>query len=176
MRHLTNSSFFFPQIKPVAIALNSLFLLCLITQTVSSQTLKRQSIGTAGGTNFGEGYHIKQTVGQSSNTERFSGDNTALRQGFQQPSDVSGKIKKCDACNLSVFPNPVETTAQLSVPLQSPTYSYGIYDLSGKMIYNAENQNSITQNISNQGLAAGQYLVKVIYSGGCFCDKKIIVK
>lgn len=143
---------------------------------VHSQTLRREVLGSTGGTFVGDGFNLKSTIGQPSNTVRFSGENASLRQGFQQPVDVKGNINECDACRVKVHPNPMETQAEFSIPLITNTYDFQVLDLNGRLILERIAQSQELQFITNQLISSGQYIVRITYQGGCFCSQKLIVK
>jgi len=141
-----------------------------------AQTLKREVIGSVGGTSLGEGYSIKSTIGQPSNTMRFSGQDASLRQGFQQPVDSKSKVKPCKDCEVSLSPNPIVDRGIITIPFSSSSYDLILFDLAGRIIFERKSQINSTQEITSQQLSSGQYLAVINYSNGCSCSQKIVVK
>lgn len=152
------------------------FVLFLSFSLGKAQTLKREVLGSVGGTSFGEGYSIKSTIGQPSNTMRFSGQDVSLRQGFQQPVDSKIKIKPCRDCDISISPNPITDIGTITIPMSSPSYDLILFDLVGRVIFERKSQKNTSQDITSQQLSSGQYLAVINYSNGCSCSQKIIVK
>ncbi len=146
-------------------------MLCSLSST--GQTLKRESMGCVGGTSFGGGISLKQTVGQASNTEVFTGSAVTLRQGFQQPEGMypgPGAV----SCGLQLYPNPVITEAVLQIPLNTNTYSLIISDLLGRIIFKKDGMNTETYTLTVASLPLSQYIIQVIYSDGSRCSTKLI--
>lgn len=156
-----------------------LITICLglgLSTNLFSQSLKRETIGALGTTQFGESYYVKQTIGQPSNTQRFEKPGIVLRQGFQQPENTGQRLKECDACGLQVSPNPLESQSNLTIPLNTATYGLSIGDLQGRLVFKKEGLNQTELILTQQSLAAGTYLIQVVYTDGCYCSTKLIVK
>ena len=69
-----------------------------------SQSLQRQSIGSAGGSIYSNGTLIQQTVGQPYSTNTSYDNGIIYRPGFQQPVFKLDLIKT--SINMDVYPNP----------------------------------------------------------------------
>ena len=153
-------------------------LVCFLTINLClfSQSIKRQSLNSAGGTGYGDGFYLKHTTGQSSNTNLVKDDQVTLRQGFQQPGIDFSKLKPCATCQISISPNPLSEKSVLHVPLKTKTYSVWICDALGKVIYFEKNLSSENINLYSYSFTTdAAYLVRVLYEDGCNCVIKLIV-
>ena len=159
-------------------ARHEFLLVCflIINLCLFSQSIKRQSLNSAGNTGYGDGFYLKQTTGQSSNTNQVKDSQITLRQGFQQPVIDFAKLKPCATCELSVFPNPLNEKSVLHIPLKSKTYSVWICDALGKVIYFEKNLSTENINLYSYSFTTdATYLIRVLYEDGCNCVIKLIV-
>ncbi len=140
-----------------------------------AQSLKRESINAMGSTGYGDGYYLKQTIGQSSNTELFTGDKLTLRQGFEQPVAAAYAKNGCPVCNILLYPNPLKSESVLQIPPVTEEYSLIIADVLGKVVLLKDHLLLESQVLSARDLPAGQYVLKITYANGCFCSSKLIV-
>lgn len=147
----------------------------IINLTLFSQSIKRHSLNSGGGTGYGEGFYLKQTTGQSSNTEIVNGDKTIVRQGFQQPQLDLSKIKTCESCDLLLYPNPLISESTLNIPLKTKTYNIWVCDLLGRVLSFEKDLSTAKVTLSSLNFPPGQYIIRVLYENGCSCITKLIV-
>ena len=140
-----------------------------------SQSIKRQSVNSSGGSTYVDGKNLKQSAGQPSNTAEFKGEKITFRQGFQQSPIIFSKIKTSESCNLSLYPNPIISEATLLVPLKTKSYSIWICDMMGKVIYFEKNITIDKVALSAIDFTPGEYFIKVTYEDGNCCSIKFIV-
>ena len=147
----------------------------LVNCTLFSQSIIRQSINSWGNTGYNDDYYLKQTAGQSSNTTVINGDNTKIRQGFQQPLISISHIANCTLCNLSLSPNPLSTQSTLKVPLNTISYNIRIFDMIGKLVWMRQNLTSEKITLDAKDFQPNAYTIIVKYKDGSICSIKLIV-
>jgi len=122
------------------------------------------AIPATGGNASSSGGTVSYSVGQvvySTNT----GTNGSVAQGVQQAyiiSTTTGIDDKSIDLSYKVYPNP--TTDYLNLKLinfQSSTYSYQLFDISGKMI-SSEAIITDETSISMKTFTGGTYLLKIV--------------
>ena len=155
--------------------IGSIILLVIANGRLSSQSVKRQSINSSGGSTYVDGKNLKHTAGQSSNTAEFKGEKITFRQGFQQAPIIFSDIKTSESCQLTLYPNPIISDATLLVPLQSRSYSVWICDMMGKVMYFEKNISIDRVILSAKDFTPGEYFIKVSYENGNNCSIKFIV-
>jgi len=155
----------------------SYLIILFVTTNLSlfSQSIKRQSVNSSGGSTYVDGKNLKQSAGQPSNTAEFKGEKITFRQGFQQSPIIFSKIKTSESCNLSLYPNPIISEATLLVPLKTKSYSIWICDMMGKVIYFEKNITIDKVALSAIDFTPGEYFIKVTYEDGNCCSIKFIV-
>ncbi len=147
----------------------------LINSTLFSQSIIRQSINSWGGTGYDNGYYLKQTAGQSSNTTIINGDKKIVRQGFQQPQNGLSISATCNSCNISLFPNPLITKSVLKISLNTKSYDIRIYDLFGRPVWIRQKITSEEITLNAVDFKSNAYIIIVIYNDGSICTIKLIV-
>ena len=150
-------------------------LFLLINCTMFSQSIIRQSINSWGNTGYNDDYYLKQTAGQSSNTTVINGNNTRIRQGFQQPQTIISNIAVCASCNLSLSPNPLSAQSTLKVPLNTISYNIRIFDMIGNVVWMRQNLTSEEITLNAKDFKSNAYTIIVKYRDGSICTIKLIV-
>lgn len=113
---------------------NTLLLFLFITTACSfAQSIKRESISSAGASNSGTGVHVSQTVGQPYNTTTNQSGKTSYHPGFQQSVFSAELISS--TIKASIVPNPA---LQSFFIIASDTLFDGtltVFDEAGRVIY-----------------------------------------
>lgn len=151
------------------------FLLLFFLNSFSQQII-RSSLSSYGNSVTETGFRYRSTVGQSSNTTRFSNENITLRQGFQQPFlSGSNKCFSCIYCEFEVFPNPAINNTGIYLHTADEFASIIIKDTQSRIckIYNG---NFVSEKfIDVSGLSNGVYFVSVKNNKIHSCSKKLVV-
>jgi len=152
-----------------------LFLLIAISQNAISQKIIRQSISCLGSSNANNGFLLRQTVGQSSNTTTFYHDSSSARQGFQQPlTDTYIKFFSDNNINVSVIPNPVQLNFIIKISGEDNTFFVNITDINGKLIFHSFIDSNIEHLIDCSKWSSGVYHLTIYKSNVLKVTKKIV--
>ena len=149
------------------------FSLSFTTSLTYSQTIIRSSINCFGSSYIEGSLLIRQTAGQSANTESFS-NGQLLRQGFQQPIGITPKSLTRSNITLSLFPNPATINAKLTVIGNLSDYDIIITDITGRRI-TVIKTNSLENNIDCTKLPLGICLVSVIKDNELLATTKLVI-
>ena len=163
-------------LKPIVIGALLFGLTCCISTTSISQEIQRSSINSSGSSVSSNNLYLSQSIGQSSVVGTKSSDQTAIRQGFQQPVTLSnGKVSK--NIQLTIYPNPNHGTFYLTTNLErNEEYKFIIYDLNGKLITSGDGVGGIENKIElHDTTQAGSYYLTLTTEEGLSGQAKIIV-
>lgn len=152
----------------------SLLFIFLITTTLCSvsQSLKRQALSSLGGTSEYNGFYIRQTTGQASNTSLFKSNTNTLRQGFQQVPAAKSATKN-NPCSLVVFPNPGSDDITIKTGIAHASYNLQVLDIQGRALLNENHITTENHIIKLSALPNAIYLLKVQLDNGNTCVSKI---
>lgn len=152
-------------------------ILFLFIQPINAQSLKRQSLSSIGSSIDKNGYFIRQTIGQASNTQIFTGQNYSLRQGFQQPQSLSNGKTKDVPCSVSLYPNPAHSNSDINIDLGSIVQNYDFYitDMEGKILLKEFNLTQDRFKLKLPLLSQGVYLLIIRYNTGKTCTSKFTI-
>lgn len=157
------------------------YLLSLITITVFascslySQQLLRQSLSCFGSSYASDGILIRQTVGQSSNTISYSSSSGGLRQGFQQPINLSGQnINPEFNIEISVYPNPIINEFSFVISGDDGQFNYKISDMIGNLVCSNRVKTNEEKSISCSSWSTGIYFISIYSSKKLLSVKKLV--
>lgn len=145
------------------IKVSALFsFLFVLGSTIQAQEV----IASAGAEVESSGGSMSYTIGEMVVTSTIS-DDGALTQGYQQGFLTPTAIDEIPAeLELSLYPNPAADYIIIESKSLSDFEQITMYDMSGKLIWNASGNgaidNRITVNFQNQ--AAGNYIIKLVDS------------
>ncbi len=108
----------------------SLIFICHLVFFGNAQSIQKQVFGSAGDTDSIAGYQVNWTIGESI-TEKFTGTNFIITQGFQQPYYTVRTILETEEIDftLKIFPNP--TRDYLNIEINNDTPEKFLLILSG---------------------------------------------
>ncbi len=151
-------------------------LICFFYTSLFAQQIIRQSIGSIGSVYSENGFLLRQTIGQPSNTEIFtSDDNYTLRQGFQQPLSSVSVRAISTPCLSSIYPNPARDYFMFD-GIDASNQSYiELIDMYGKNVLSEKISESTSKQIFIQHLPAGMYLISYSNNNGSMCYSKLVI-
>lgn len=99
----------------------SITIICLLAISCYSQSIQKQVCGSAGDTDSIAGYQVNWTIGECI-TEKFTGTNFILTQGFQQPYYAITAIPETTEIDftLKVYPNPTRDYLNIEIINDTP--------------------------------------------------------
>ena len=145
----------------------------MIQVNVMGQTILRSSINCLGNSSQNENILFRQSVGQPSNTTTFANGIT-LRQGFQQPINLSVNIFQTEKINISLYPNPATIQTTLIIESTEVGYTVRISALTGTTIQEFIT-NSAQSKINCTDLTAGIYIISVLKDNILYAATKLII-
>ena len=137
------------------------FQLIIISQISNSQSIVRSSLSCLGSTISDNGLLVRQTVGQSSNTDLFNKGGFELRQGFQQPKASFQPVKEILPINFSLSPNPASDRTLLELKEEYFQYTITIRNINGIILAVFKDESSQTKWLEFQNTLSGIYIVTV---------------
>jgi hypothetical protein len=156
--------------------LTILFLnLILISIDSSGQSLMRSSLSSIGSSVSGDGFILRQTIGQPSNTIAGKNGLMVLRQGFQQPLLSQNIIPEIIPLVFSLYPNPATERTLLEFSQEISNCSITITSASGIVVSKLTDQMLLSNWLDLKGLSPGLYIVTV-KSDLRIGSRKLIVK
>ena len=151
----------------------SLLIFFSLSFKANSQVLIRQSINSFGSSHKSSNIYLRQTVGQSSNTECFE-KGEKIRQGFQQPFNINSNSKKIQSFEISLFPNPTRELVQIKIDGIASIYNISINDLLGKELFRLSNTQTQETSVNLSSWERGLYTITVTDINGIKVSQKII--
>ncbi|MDD2411790.1 MAG: T9SS type A sorting domain-containing protein [Bacteroidales bacterium] len=140
-----------------------------------AQQLSRQSISCMGSTEMSSEMTLRQTVGQSGNTNIFSNESQVLRQGFQQALNMlritSPLIPSLD---ISVYPNPFTDHLYFVLNGDQDKYEFNIIDITGKLVAKDFIYGNLKTYVECKNWQPGSYFVIVLSGSEIIAKEKII--
>jgi hypothetical protein len=134
----------------------------IISQTNAfGQSIVRYSLSSLGSTFSKEGYIIRQTIGQPSNTFVVKNGSLILRQGFQQPLFSEHFPDKNIPIDFKLSPNPARgmTLVEFNEPISS--YAITISNLNGIQLSRISRQSLLIKWLDLNGYAPGVYIITI---------------
>ncbi|WKK77907.1 T9SS type A sorting domain-containing protein [Marivirga salinae] len=138
------------------------FMTFLLSNLLLGQSLKRQSIGSLGSSNFSKGdLYIHLTVGQTYQSNSSDG---AIRVGFEQKLEKEKELKKSstEKVSISAYPNPA--ISELNIDLVN-TINEGqlkIFDINGRLVYEKKISQVQYLRLNITSLNPGLYQANII--------------
>ena len=153
--------------------ISSGFLLCG-NFTSTGQSIVRSSLSCLGSSYSGEGYLMRQTIGQPSNTAVSRNGLCVLRQGFQQPLTASATEITNNPLVFSLNPNPAHGTTLLMLKEEISDCTITVRDLFGKILTSIPCNGLRYRSLDLSGYITGIYIVTITSAGGSGSVKLII--
>jgi hypothetical protein len=96
-------------------------IICLLVISGNAQSVRKQVFGSAGDTDSIAGYQVNWTIGECI-TEKLTGTNFIVTQGFQQPYFTITAIPETTEIDFSlyVFPNPTRDYLNIEIINDTP--------------------------------------------------------
>lgn len=151
-----------------------LLSLCL-SAGLFAQKLVRSSMSSFGNSKTESGTTFRQTVGQPSNTSVVSAENTAVRQGFQQPLNGKANAKAQKQCTLHLNPNPAISEVTVSVKENVGANEIKLYTTTGQLVLETRNTTSANYKMDVSTLNAGIYMLNITSNSGYICHEKLVL-
>lgn len=154
-----------------------LFLLLMGTG-LQAQSIKRQTISSAGASTNTDGLVIRQTVGQPYQTQTSTADGMHVRPGFQQPNtfNVTAKAIESDfEFNINVFPNPATSELRLATDSGLDRADVRILDINGQVVYREQFDSFRGTRIACADWRQGVYFLVVANAGNQKHTSKLII-
>jgi hypothetical protein len=141
---------------------------------LSGQSIVRSSLSSIGSTYSADGFILRQTIAQPSNTIVGSNSGFVLIQGFQQPL-YSKVIPILNIpIDFTLSPNPAYEKTLLELKGEISSYSVTISNSNGMVMTRLNNQKLPENWLDITNLPAGIYFVTII-SDSRSGSKKLIV-
>lgn len=133
-----------------------------LSNMLLGQSLKRQSIGSLGSSNFSKGdLYIHLTVGQVYQNNSHEG---AIRVGYEQKLEKEKLPQKSamEEVKVNTFPNPATSEINIDLLNEINEGQIKIFDINGRLVYEEkiEQVQYLTLNINN--LTSGIYQANII--------------
>lgn len=168
MKNHLNPSLFF-KISGVII-----FYFC--TFNCDAQSIRRQSIASAGSSSLIDGISIQQTIGQSYFTSAYYDNESGLRPGFQQFSFLRvTPLNSFANLNLKVYPNPATNYIIIESEDVINNVSVQVNDLSGKRVINEKMAQLKTITIDCTTWSNGCYFIALYDENNNRYSSKLII-
>ena len=149
--------------------MKKLLLLLLVlsgSHLVNSQSLKRQTLSSAGNSqivqNITGSYFLLQSIGQSSVIRTFVANENELRQGFIQP--LLAIVLGGDPNNLEVivYPNPFIDGVLVNLENGlNATIEMQLFDITGRLLMSNSFEEDTQLSIPLVNLSQGSYFLKL---------------
>ncbi|MFZ0280307.1 MAG: T9SS type A sorting domain-containing protein [Bacteroidales bacterium] len=155
--------------------LKILFLqLMIFSQASFGQAIVRYSLSCLGSTVSDDGFILRQTIGQSSNTYMFNKEGLVLRQGFQQPIASYNYIKAMLPIDFTLSPNPADDMVMIKFQEEISKCTISIRDINGILITELKVESLQAKLLDLKNLIPGIYIITVI-SDNSIGSKKLII-
>lgn len=149
-------------------------MLFILGYNVKAQSINRSSINSFGSVVTNGGLKLSQSVGQSSAVQTKSNNTVQLRQGFQQPINLS-YYNSGNSLNINVYPNPTQDNFNISFDNdRQSSFSYYLYDSQGRICQFEEENKSKNIQLKNN-LNSGVYTIRVIVENKVGVSSLIII-
>jgi len=109
-----------------------------------------------------DGCFVRQTIGQSSNTEIFNNSGFLLRQGFQQPILLGENPGIERTIDFRLSPNPARFKTQIEFNERINSYTIIISNINGETLEVLKEQTSISNWIELKNYKPGVYIITIV--------------
>ena len=158
-------------IKTLFFTLITTFLL----SSAHSQTIKRQSINSIGGSGKINHISIHHTSGQSYSTKSYSDSKFSSRPGFQQPESFFITDENNVVLNLDVFPNPTSYEFTISSKNEILNAYLIITDITGKIVLEKKYTTLQALQINCSNWTNGTYIILLKSEQSEIYSSKLII-
>jgi hypothetical protein len=150
-------------------------LILLFSQELVAQKIIRSALSSYGNSVASDGFVLKQTIGQPSNTTSFKdGSGSVFRQGFQQSSCNKIVKNKLEKCNMSIVPNPNRGEFTISLEQNDALSAISINDVRGNQVFNQTiHKGSASMHLNF--LKSGVYIVYIKTNKDLVCNQKLLI-
>lgn len=138
------------------------------------QSVVRSSLSCLGSTFSKDGFILRQTIGQSSNTFVFNNGGLVLIQGFQQPIYQPNMSHITTSIEFTLSPNPADEKSLLKFQEQISSYTITISNINGRVLTRIDDQTLSAKWLDLKNFMPGIYIVTVI-SNKNIGSKKLII-
>ena len=149
-------------------------LLSLYSFPSSGQSIIRSSLSSLGTAVSEEGFILRQTIGQPSNTLIFANGEVTIRQGFQQAISGENLYKANNSLDFRLYPNPARDRTRLDFSEEMKDYTITIYNLTGTPLQSLPGQSRQSQWLDLKSYPEGMYIIKIT-AGQRTGSKKLIL-
>ncbi|MBI5540766.1 MAG: T9SS type A sorting domain-containing protein [Bacteroidia bacterium] len=147
-----------------------LFFVASLTQ---GQSIIRSSINCFGNSISVDNILFRQSAGQPSNTDYFV-NGQLLRQGFQQPINLTVQSFTKNNISIVLYPNPATTETKLIINGNLSNYEIVISAITGKDLMKIQSDKS-ENNINCSTLPIGLYIVSIVKGNELYAATKLII-
>lgn len=127
-----------------------------------SQSLARQVIGAAGGTETSQGIQMSWTLGQSAVSHRYAANGkTSMTEGFQQPW-LPASREGLDELAVQIAPNPVQSILTIMIPGNAAgEWTANLTDVRGKTMLQRTGLRAGSLQLDLNAYPAGVYFLSL---------------
>jgi len=159
-----------------------IIILLFITNSMWSQTIEKQVIGTLGGDYSNGNRSVNATAGEAI-VQTFTSGSFILLQGFQQANNENVSVEEIEIdANYKLYPNPTTNATLLEITSvsQSTTVTVNVYSPLGSIIQSnimslePNSKSSLSIDLSNQ--SNGMYFVEIVDSSNKMAQKIKVIK
>ncbi len=145
--------------KPKTILQTCLFTFCF--SYLNAQSIQRQTLSSAGNTLEKNQLYLSQSIGQPSLVGNGINQTTIVRQGFQQPIDISGFSQ--ESIEIVIYPNPSHLVCYYKTNLpRNSQFKMTLLDASGRKIVEQSVHNEIENSLElPKEIQGGLYHMKI---------------
>jgi len=138
------------------------------------QSIIRSSLSSLGTAVSQEGFILRQTIGQPSNTLIFVNGEVTIRQGFQQALTGENIYQTSDPLEFKLSPNPARDKTLIEFTGEITDYKITIYNLTGTSLAVIPGQELVSRWLDLKSYPEGMYIIKIT-SGKLTGSKKLIL-
>lgn len=158
------------------IKLASIIVILLEANSISSQTIKRQTISCVGSSGTTDGVAMQQTIGQPYFTKAHYDNSIGLRPGFQQFSKVRVETIDNDTkLNVNIFPNPASYLVSIESSEVIENGVIQLFDINGRLIFKEKIDLFKNYAINCENYQNGVYFITIHDEQNNKCTSKLII-
>jgi hypothetical protein len=148
----------FPAGPLIILLINLLLLNCF---SGFGQSIIRSSISSLGSAVSEDGFILRQTIGQPSNTLIFITGELTLRQGFQQALSGENIYQAPDPLDFKLSPNPARDKTLIEFTREIKDYTITIYNLTGTPLAIIPGQELQSHWLDLKSYPEGMYIITI---------------
>lgn len=150
-----------------------LIILLVIFSTGDAQTLKRQTIASAGNCVTENGTTVQQTIGQPYNTTSYYSNKIRYNPGFLQPVFRVETIKA--TINATIYPNPASNQITIETTEVLEDVIIRVIDITGKLLLNEKLSELKSYTIDCSNWSNGVYVLSLYDAKSNLFSAKLII-